>query len=140
MRKVKNILILPRFQFKLLSYFIILFIVSAFSLYSTVFYFFWKLADKAKKVGIPDNHVFFEFIGNLKYDMDMTFILFTIFNFILLIGIGLIISHRIAGPIKKLLNYLDEEPFPQRDFVLRKRDFFKELESVMARLKNRLQK
>lgn len=140
MRKAKNIIILPQFQFKLLSYFVILFVISAISLYSTVFYFFWKLADKAKKVGIPDNHVFFEFIGNLKYDMDVTFILFTIFNFILLVGVGLIISHRIAGPIKKLLNYLSEEPFPERDFVLRKRDFFKELEAVVTSLKNRLKK
>ena len=63
-RQLKNIIINPRFQFKFLSYFVVLFFISTITLYSTTFLFFWRMKEKALNVGIPDGHIFFQFLIN----------------------------------------------------------------------------
>jgi hypothetical protein len=136
-RKLKNILINPPFQLKLLSYFVFLFITSTITLYSTGLIFFWKMKQKALHVGIPEDHVFFRFLSNQKIEFDSLFIGLAILNFLLLIGTGFLISHRIAGPIHKLKVYLEQKSSEEAEFKLRDNDFFKELEPI---LKNRKSK
>jgi hypothetical protein len=138
-RQLRNILIEPQFQLKLISYFAGLFVVTTLSLYSTVFIFFYRLNQKALSVGIPPKHVFFEFIGNEKHDLDLTFAVLAFFNFLILIGIGFLVSHRIAGPLYKLKSYLKNEIGPNGpDFKLRKGDFLREFEPVLSELKTRV--
>jgi len=136
-RQLKNILINPKFQLKLLSYFVILFFITTISLYSTTFLFFYRMKEKALNVGIPDGHIFFTFLGNQKQGLDMLFVGLAAFNFILLIGIGFIISHRIAGPIFKLKKQLGQLPDDSEDFRLRETDFFQELEPLVKALKDK---
>ena len=138
-RQVKNILINPRFQLKLLAYFIILFVITTISLYSTTYLFFWKLQQKAMKVGIPDGHVFYRFLENQKYDLDLLFIGLAVFNFALLLTVGFIISHRIAGPLRKLQSHLDSLNKNSDNFKLRQTDFFKELEPTVDKLRGKMQ-
>lgn len=138
LRQVKNIIIDGKFQFKLLSYFVGLFFLTTICLYSTTFLFFWRLKSKALNVGIPENHVFFKFLENQKYDLDMLFIGLAILNFIILITVGFIISHRVAGPIYKLKKYLQSMNSESENFKLRSTDFFKELEPIMNEFKNKL--
>jgi len=136
-RQLKNILINPKFQFKLLSYFVVLFFITTISLYSTTFLFFYRMKEKALNVGIPTGHVFFKFLGNQKHDLDTLFIGLAAFNFFLLIGVGFILSHRIAGPIfklKKQLSQISEDP---TEFKLRESDFFQELEPLVNDLKDK---
>ncbi len=130
-RKIKNIFINPKFQFKLLTYFIGLFIISTASLYSTSFLFFWKMKEKALSVGIPDGHVFYRFLANQKSEFDGLFLGLAVFNFLLLIGTGILISHRIAGPIHKLKEYLSNKDAKNSDFKLRDSDFFQEIEPIL---------
>jgi hypothetical protein len=137
-RHFKNILINPRFQLKLISYFIILFFISTISLYSTTFLFFYRLKEKALAVGIPEGHIFFKFLGNQKYDLDTLFIGLATFNFFLLIGVGFVLSHRIAGPIFKLKKQLGEDSTSSDDFKLRESDFFQELEPFVKTLKEKI--
>ena len=136
-RKITNILINPKFQFKLLSYFIGLFLISTTSLYLTTYLFFYRLKEKALNVGIPDGHVFFNFIKNQQHDLDTLFIGLAIFNFFLLIGVGFIISHRIAGPIYKLKKQLSVISEDSNVFKLRQSDFFQELEPLVKALKEK---
>lgn len=124
---------------KFMGYFVGLFILTTVSTYSTTYLFFWNLHRKAIKVGISEEHVFHQFLANQKADMDMLFIGLVIFNFILLLTIGFVISHRIAGPMKKLQNQLKEPESPEV-FRLREKDFFKELEPVVNDLKQKLKK
>lgn len=138
-RQLKNILINPKFQFKFLSFFVVLFLLSTISLYSTTFLFFWRLKEKALSVGIPDGHVFFQFLQNQKQDLDLLFIGLAAFNFLLLIGIGFIISHRIAGPIFKLKKQLEDSSDSTDEFKLRETDFFRELEPLVKQLKEKQQ-
>ena len=137
-RKLKNYLLNPRFQLKLLSYFVGLFFLTTISLYSISFLFFWRLKQKALNVGIPNGHIFFRFIDNQKADLDLLFIALVVFNFLLLIGTGFIVSHRIAGPIYKLKKHLGEMNRDSHNFKLREKDFFKELEPLVDGLKEKM--
>ncbi|MFP5386439.1 MAG: hypothetical protein ACLGHN_10195 [Bacteriovoracia bacterium] len=133
-RTFKNILINPSFQLKLLSYFIIMFLVSTLSLYSTTYLFFWNMKQKGLKVGIPDGHVYYQFLQNQKHDLDLLFIGLAAINFFLLLFVGFIISHRIAGPLYKIKQFL-ENPDKEEKVTLREKDFFKELEPLLNELK-----
>lgn len=136
-RQLKNILINPRFQIKFLSYFVVLFCLWTLSFYSTTFLFFWRMKEKGLSVGIPEGHVFFQFLSNQKQDLDLLFIGLAAFNFLLLIGIGFIISHRIAGPIFKLKKQLEHDAEDSDEFKLRETDFFRELEPLVKQLKDK---
>lgn len=137
-RHLKNYLLNPQFQLKFISYFIGMFLISSLSLYSVSFMFFWKLKQKALNVGIPDGHVFFRFIDGQKADLDALFLILVLLNFILLIGAGIVISHRVAGPFYKIQKYLGHDIFEDQTFKLREKDFFKEIEPVMNNLKNKI--
>lgn len=126
-RSWTSILISPSFQLKFLSYFVGLFFLTTISLYSTTYLFFWGLKNKGLKVGIPEGHVYYQFLQNQKHDLDSLFIGLAIFNFILLIGVGFIISHRIAGPIHQIKLYLQDTNQNKPPIKFRKSDFFHEL-------------
>lgn len=137
-RQLKNLLINPQFQLKFLSYFIMLFVVTTISLYSTTFLFFYRMKQKAINVGIPDGHVFYQFLTNQKHDLDLLFIGLAAFNLLLLIGVGFVISHRIAGPIFKLKGQLRDFSPESDEYRLRETDFFRELEPLVQNLKEKI--
>ncbi|WP_408099029.1 hypothetical protein ACJVC5_08940 [Peredibacter sp. HCB2-198] len=61
-----------------------------------------------------------------------------VFNFLLLIGTGFMVSHRIAGPLYKLKKHLGEMNRDSQNFKLREKDFFKELEPLVDSLKEKM--
>lgn len=134
-RHWKNILINPRFQLKLLSYFVGLFFLTTVTLYSTTYLFFWNMKEKGLKVGIPKGHVYYDFLLNQKHDLDMMFIGLAAVNFVLLISVGFLVSHRIAGPIHKLKKYLEN---PQDESIrMRENDFFQELGPLVSEFRKK---
>lgn len=137
-RQLRNLLINPKFQFKFLTYFIVLFFITTICLYSTTFLFFYRMKQKALNVGIPDGHIFFKFLSNQKQDLDTLFLGLATFNFLLLIGVGFIISHRIAGPIFKLKKQMGQPSAEMDDYKLRETDFFRELEPLVKDLKEKV--
>ena len=136
-RSLKNIFINSAFQLKLLSYFVGLFLVTTASLYSTTFLFFWNMKKKGLNVGIPEGHVYYQFLSNQKNDLDLLFIGLALFNLILLLVLGFIISHRIAGPIHKVKVFL-KDPKSHDPINLRQNDFFKELGPLANDLKDKI--
>lgn len=137
-RSYKNIILDARFQFKLLSYFLGLFFISSASFYTTTYLFFWKFKTKGLKVGIPDDHIFYKFLENQKSDMDTLFLGLVIFNFLLLLGVGFIVSHRIAGPLKKIKQQLEELSPESPDLRLREKDFLQDVAPLINQLKGRM--
>lgn len=137
-RNLQNFILDPKLQGKLLSYFVGLFMMTTASLYSVSYFFFWRIKDKAMKVGIPENHVFYRFIDGQKTDLDMIFIALVVFNLFLLLGTGIVISHRIAGPIYRFKEYLKNIGPDSKDLKLRPKDFFKDLEVIINGLKDKL--
>lgn len=137
-RSWTSVLINPEFQLKLLSYFMGLFVLTTITLYSTTYLFFWNMKNKGLNVGIPEGHVYYQFLANQKHDMDMLFIGLAAFNFILLISVGFIVSHRIAGPIHKVKQFL-ADPISIDKVQMRENDFFKELGPIVSKLKGKIQ-
>ena len=138
-RQLRNYLIEPELQLKLISYFGLVFVLTTATLYSTVFLFFWKLKQKALSVGIPQGHVFFQFIGNEKSDLDFAFLLLAVLNLVILIGVGFIVSHRVAGPIHKLKKYLASLSGKDApEFRLREDDFIQDMVPIVNELKDRM--
>lgn len=127
-RAFHRILINPKFQLKLLSYFFGLFVISTVSYYSTTYLFFHRMKTKGLAVGIPEGHVYYEFLEHQKYDMDAFFIGLIVFNFLLLATVGFLISHRIAGPLNKIKSFL--ETGSPENLKFRKKDFFQDLGEV----------
>jgi hypothetical protein len=137
-RSLKNILIQPKLQLKLMSYFMGLFVLTTLTLYSTTFLFFWNLKDKALKVGIPEGHIFYTFLQNQKNGLDMLFLGLAGLNFILLLVVGFLISHRLAGPYYKIKNHLATIAQNSEDLHLREKDFFKDIEPLVNKLRDKI--
>lgn len=140
-RSLKNLLIMPGFQLKLMAYFASFFLISTATLYSTIWLIFWKINQKALKVGIPDGHVFYRFMQDQKTELEMLFIGVVVFFLLVLVTIVLYLSHRIAGPVYKLKNHLQSLPKEDAeaiDFQLRKKDFFKELVHIIKELESKV--
>jgi hypothetical protein len=135
-RSLKGLLINPPFQLKLMSYFAGLFVLTTTSLYSTTFLFFWNLKQKGLAVGIPEGHVYYQFLRDQKHDLDLLFVGLAVVNLILLLAGGLLLSHRIAGPIHRLKLYL-KDPGPSEPMKLREDDFFKELAALADEVKRK---
>lgn len=135
-RSWTSVLINKPFQLKLLSYFVFLFILTTVSLYSTTFLFFWSMKNKGLKVGIPEGHVYYQFLLNQKHDLDLLFIGLAAFNFVLLLSVGFVVSHRIAGPIYRVKKFL-EAPEPGQMLQMRENDFFKELGPLINRWRSK---
>lgn len=134
-RNLSGLLVDRIFQFKLLSYFFGLFLLTTISLYSTTYLFFWNMKNKGLKVGIPEGHVYYQFLLNQKHDLDLLFIGLVAFNLVLLITVGLVISHRVAGPIFKIVQHLTDPKLNQEPIKFRENDFFKELAPLINKLR-----
>ena len=137
-RQLRNILIIPEFQLSLMSYFVGLFILTTITLYSTTYLFFHRLVQKGLSVGIPKGHIFYRFLQDQKSDLDLLFIGLALLNLLFLLGVGFFISHRIAGPIFKLKQYLLDVNSGSESFVLRKKDFLKDLEPVVNSIREKI--
>lgn len=136
-RSWTSILINKPFQLKLMGYFVGLFVLTTITLYSTTFLFFWNMKQKGLKVGIPEGHVYYEFLLNQKQDLDLLFIGLATVNFVLLLATGFIVSHRIAGPIHKIKQVL-QKPSSFEKVQLRQNDFFQELGPIVNDVKDKL--
>lgn len=139
-RQIKNLIINPRVQFKLIAVFSGVFFLTVSTLYSTIYLFFWRFHEKAINVGIPEGHVFFKFLYEQKHNLDMLFVALIIVNFFVLILVGIVISHRIAGPIEKLKNHLETIHDEAEDFRLRENDFFSDISPVVNKLRERFKR
>lgn len=141
-RSIRNYLINAPFQLRVLGYFAGLFVVSTFTFYALIFWFFYQWIQTARRVGIPEGHVFYTFIDQQKLQIDVLFFGFALFYLVILVVFGLVVSHRIAGPIVKLKRHLEALAHPTQTpapFALRKNDFFKDLEPAVNQLRTSTQ-
>ena len=130
-RKKRSLLINPKFQWTVIAYAAftaLLVLISVYGLFSFGFSEFSRIGGEA---GLPAGHVYFQFIKL----QEATFLrviaaIAILVGLILTIG-GLILSHKIAGPIyrmqKELSAMADKEPVEMTALQFRKGDFFPEL-------------
>jgi sensor histidine kinase YesM len=129
----KILLINPAFQLSVLG-----FMAGIAGFVIAIFYgawFFRKFAMQGRELGLPADHVFFEFLREQSNTMNL---IFAITSLLALVGIavaGLILSHRIAGPLYRLRKHLDAVAAGTTlgDVKFREKDYFPEVADAYNR-------
>lgn len=129
-RLFKNYLIYPSFQWRLISFIMLICMITPISLYIFQFMAFQDLLAEGKNVNLPDTHPYFVFM--LKYQSSLYKILLYSFaaSFALAFIFGILVTHKVAGPLVKMRNCFNEiadKAQPDQEITFRKGDFFHDL-------------
>lgn len=125
----KKLLINPDFQVKFLKNLLFLNVAVCGVFYMAHAYFFWQGRELGKSINLPPEHVFFRFIDEQQRSMNLISVATMCAVSLLIVGFGLLYSHRIAGPIYRLQKYLRErtEGTETGALYFRQNDYFPEL-------------
>jgi hypothetical protein len=130
-RKTRSLLINPKFQWTLIGYAAFVATLILITVYSLISYGFHEFMQLGSQAGLPADHIYYKFIQMQEGTFNRVILLISIvIGLILLLG-GLVISHKIAGPIyrmQKEFNDMRENNIRElREIQFRKGDFFPEL-------------
>ena len=125
----KRLLINPGFQFRFMVWMSALAIGVVAVMHLAHQWFFFQLREQARVAGLQADHVFYRFIESRQTELDAI----TILSFIGVVGVvsvvGLVLSHKIAGPMYRLRVHLEEcaSTRTPRPLKFRDGDFFTEI-------------
>ena len=132
-RRIK-FLIIPKFQLPLIYFVSTLFLVFSFIALGLVLFNFHEMKLLGQEIGLAQGHPFFNFIQNQEKLLTLSLTTFIVFglvgNFIFI----LYFSHRLAGPIYKLIRFLEDEELEGQKIIFRKNDFLKPYEEKLNKL------
>ncbi len=133
MNRRKSFLINPNFQINVISKVVILALINNLIFFTAVRYFFKDLQATALKIGLPKNHIFFTFLESQYIDMLWLIFIASFISFCLIVVFGVLISHKIAGPLYRLSQDLISmsEGEGAREILFRKGDYFQELKQAV---------
>lgn len=127
--KRKVLLINKRFQLSMLSWFFLLAIGLIALFYTANWYFFQNLTKLAQEAGLPSDHVFFQFIEGQKIIMNRIYIITSSLSIVVITVGGLVLSHKIAGPLYRLTRHLEKNSMENVTPVkFRTGDYFQEIQ------------
>ena len=130
-RKTRSVLINPRFQWTLIGYAAFIAAIILIAVYGLFTFGFHEFVNIGNQAGLPADHVYFQFIKMQEATFLRVIAAISVIVGIILIVGGLIISHKIAGPIYRLQKEFNtmssEKPVKLRNVKFRKGDFFPEL-------------
>lgn len=130
MLKRKKFLINPRFQLTFIAWmFMTVFVVMG-VFYGACSYFFNLYLAQGQKIGLPPGHVFFSFIWDQYHLMQIIFLVSIIIIFFVIFLVGLLLSHRIVGPIHRLkihFQKIAQGDFTHLELNFRKTDHFQDV-------------
>jgi magnesium-transporting ATPase (P-type) len=130
-RKKRSLLINPKFQWTLIGYAAVTALLVLFSVYGLFTFGFSEFNNIGNQAGLPPDHIYFQFIKM----QEATFLrviaaIAVVIGLILTVG-GLILSHKIAGPIYRMQKEFNgmsgKDPLEIKEIQFRKGDFFPEL-------------
>ncbi|MFW7381561.1 MAG: HAMP domain-containing protein [Oligoflexus sp.] len=128
----RNYLINRPFQIRFILYSIGIALLAVFAVYLTANYFFWSFQEKGREIGLSEGHVFFAFIEQQRAYMNQLLLGLSFFFVFGLTFWGLILSHRVCGPLFRLHKHMwcvaKGEAIPPLAF--RDKDFFQELSTA----------
>ena len=125
----KNYLINPKFQIQFLSYMIGAAAITFVIFYSAKIIFFLKIQQYLTSIGIPPTHTLYEFLAKQSKSMDVLFLIAGTIELALLAVFGILLSHKIAGPLYRLYHDMvhNAEGNTPKTVRFRKGDYFLEL-------------
>jgi hypothetical protein len=137
-KKRQQFLINPTFQLSVIRQMLLLTGLVIGIFYAANFYHFWSLEAQGLALGLPPTHVFFKFLREQQRTMDLIFIVTSLVTMLTIVGFGLFLSHRVAGPLHRLKQYLEQSPIEgevPRHLKFRDGDYFPDVaEAVNLRL------
>jgi hypothetical protein len=139
----KLFLINPRFQLVFMGYTALIAVFAIGIFYAANLYFFSDFVKTGQAIGLPPDHVFFQFISNQKLVMNQIFAVTAGLVAVVLAVGGLFFSHRIAGPLYRLNQHMREVALGRttQGVHFRDGDFFLEVaESYNSQLKTLLER
>ncbi len=137
----RRLLINPSFQLRFIGYMAAGVVFSLIAFYIADIYFFNTLIQHGKDFNLPPDHIYFQLISQQQGLMHNIFFVTRLIVFFVFSLSGLLLSHRIAGPLYNLKKYLvqsaSNDNLSQLQF--RKSDFFQEIpEAFNLYLKKRV--
>ena len=126
----RNVLLInPHFQFRFIGLLVFATFLAISIFYLSEIFFFKEMIEKGMSANLPEDHIYFDLISSQKNFMDKVFLITSIVVFLFLLIFGLLLSHRIAGPLHKLNESLEDLAANKKikKITFRKKDFFREL-------------
>jgi methyl-accepting chemotaxis protein len=125
----KVFLVNPKFQLTMLGVFLGATILSLLAMYLGNNYIFAEFSKKGLEAGLPSDHIYFVFLHNLEYLFSTIYLVATISTVLFFTIIGLVVTHRIAGPIYRLTQHMKKSKNEDKvtKILFRKGDYFPEL-------------
>lgn len=117
------------FQIKFVIYTLLMALFTIATFYGMLHFFFQESITLGVQAGFPEGHVYYRFIDDSRADMNVYFLMSSVFVFLVIVISGVFFSHRIAGPIYRLNMYLRSiTPETLASTInFRKLDFFQDL-------------
>lgn len=139
----RTYLINPRFQWRFIGFMAIVSLLAISILFVSNILFFRNMEHEALSVGLTPDNPYFDFLQEQKAALSTLYFAVSALVFVVMMGLGILYSHRIAGPLyhldRKMRRIADgEEPSPLN---FRRRDQFAELaasfNAMIGKLRNR---
>jgi len=127
--KRKVLFINPKFQLKFMIYFIAFTAIALVVFYTANAIFIYNFEELGAKLNLPANHIFFKFIAKQESKLNLIFGISAIVLAALQIPLGLVLSHKIAGPIHRFTKTLKSwrKKEDEQHIKCREGDFFPEM-------------
>lgn len=125
----RQYLINPRFQLRFIFYSLAASVATVFAMFLMINIFFSHFAAKGDAIGLSPDHIFYVFLSQQQDFMNWLLAIFSLFLVVGLTVWGLILSHRIAGPLHRLHVHMNSVARGEvRDSLhFRRNDYFQEL-------------
>ncbi|MEO5968606.1 MAG: hypothetical protein ABIQ95_01660 [Bdellovibrionia bacterium] len=137
--KRKSILINPKFQTTFIGFALLASFLNISIFLGSNYLFFNKFEAMGLEYGIPTNSAFFSFINRQKSTMSEIFLATSVIDILVIVVLGLIFSHRISGPLRRLEKFLLEASVDNlHSLNTRKNDYFPELITALNSFIKRL--
>ena len=133
----KIYLINPRFQWRFIGFMAAVSLLAIAILFLSNVLFFRTMHQEALAVGLAPDNPYFDFLAEQQSSLTKVYLGVSAVAFVVMMGLGILYSHRIAGPLHNLNNRMKQiaqggDPAPVR---FRRKDQFRELaESFNAML------
>lgn len=140
--KRKVYLVNPKFQIFIITFFTGLFLLTTIIMFALVYFVFMQFLSKGREIGLPADHVYFQFVDLQINFFIKAFIPCAMLTLGIFIVGGLLLSHKIAGPIYRFTNFLkglENSNYKESSVSFRQGDFFLEVSEEFNNFIKRLQ-
>ena len=126
-------IILPEFQYRLIFWNLLTSTVVFILVLLQVARAMSELRTLGQSAGFPEGHPYYQFIGGVSANLYFFIAGSFIFGMLLSLGVTIFISHRLSGPIYRLIKYFQSlaDGAPASDIKFRKNDFMEQYAPVI---------